>query len=97
MAEIIIKPLITEKLNALGESQNKYGFKVDKNSTKAQIKQAIESLYEVSVTQVNTMIVASKNKTKMTKTGLVVGRKSGYKKAIVTVAEGQTIELFNEI
>ena len=97
MAEIIIKPLITEKLNALGEDQNKFGFKVVKGATKEEIKSAIESIYNVTVTKVNTMIVPSKNKTKMTKTGLVVGRKSGYKKAIVTVAEGQTIELFNEI
>ena len=97
MAEIIIKPLITEKLNALGEDQNKFGFKVAKGATKEEIKSAIESIYNVTVTKVNTMIVPSKNKTKMTKTGLVVGRKSGYKKAIVTVAEGQTIELFNEI
>ena len=93
--DILKKPLITEKLSALGEKLNRYGFKVESKSNKIEIKKAIEALYGVNVEAVNTMKVPAK--ARMTKKGIVSGRKSGYKKAIVTLAKGETIDFYAEI
>ena len=95
--DILKKPLITEKLPALGEKLNRYGFKVESKSNKIEIKKAIEALYGVNVEAVNTMKVPAKAKSRMTKKGIVSGRKSGYKKAIVTLAKGETIDFYAEI
>ena len=94
---ILIQPLITEKLTRLQEDHQQYAFEVAKRATKPQIKRAIEERYpEVKVKKVNTMIVASKPKGRFTKGGFISGRSSIWKKAIITLKEGE-IDLFSEI
>jgi len=94
---IIIKPLITEKMTALGEKLHRYGFIVQKEANKLQIKKAVEEIYGVGVAEVNTMNYAGKTKSRFTKTGVVKGRGNSYKKAIVTLAEGETIDFYSNI
>ena len=93
---ILIKPLVTEKVSALNE-RGKYGFVVDRKANKVEIKKAIEKAYGVTVESVNTMLYAGKDKTKYTKTRVIAGRTSAYKKAIVTVAEGEVIDFYGGI
>lgn len=93
-SEIIKKPIVTEKINKQTEKLNRYCFVVDKRANKLEIKKAVESFYNVRVDEVNTCIVPAKAKTRMTKDGIYSGRKPGYKKATVTVAEGETIDLY---
>jgi len=94
---ILIKPIITEKMTALGEKLNRYGFIVQKEANKLQIKEAVEKLYGVDVREVNTMRYSGKNKSRYTKTGLIGGRTKSYKKAIITLAEGETIDFYSNI
>jgi large subunit ribosomal protein L23 len=93
-SEIIKKPIVTEKINKQTEKFNRYCFVVDKRANKLEIKKAVEDFYHVRVDDVNTSVVPAKAKTRMTKDGIFNGRKSGYKKATVTVAEGETIDLY---
>jgi large subunit ribosomal protein L23 len=93
-SDILIKPILSEKANKLSEKQNRYSFVVDKKANKLEIKKAVEQFYGVQVSEVNTIIVPSKAKAKYTKAGFIVGRKSAKKKAIVTVAEGETIDIY---
>ncbi len=95
--EIIIKPLITEKATAQSEDLNVYAFHVARSANKVEIKKAIESFYGVQVESVRTAIVPAKFQTKYTKAGLVRGRKPAYKKALVKVASGETIDLYGNI
>ena len=95
--EIIFKPVITEKMTDMGEALNQYGFIVNRNANKLQIKKAVEDLYDVEVTSVNTMNYSGKVKTRFTKSGMLAGRTKAYKKAIVTVAEGETIDFYSNI
>lgn len=94
---IIIKPVVTEKMTGLGEKLKRFGFIVQKNANKLQIKKAVEEIYGVEVTEVNTMNYAGKNKSRFTKTGMVKGRANSYKKAIITLAEGETIDFYSNI
>jgi large subunit ribosomal protein L23 len=94
VTEILIKPILSEKANAQQESLRRYAFKVNRRANKLEIKTAIEQFYGVNVLEVNTLVVPGKNKTRSTKSGIISGVKSGYKKALVTVAEGETIELY---
>lgn len=94
---ILIKPILTEKANAQQDKLKRYAFKVDKRSNKLEIKKAVEDFYGVQVTDVNTVIVPGKNKQRYTKSGFLKGVKSGYKKALVTVAPGETIDLYSNI
>jgi len=94
---IIIKPIVTEKMTKLGEKLNRYGFKVDKDANKIEIKQAIEALYDVTVLEVNTMIAAPKKKSRFTKSGVINGQASAYKKAIVTLKAGEQIDFYSNI
>jgi large subunit ribosomal protein L23 len=94
---IIVKPLITEKMTAMGEKLNRFGFVVDKRANKLQIKQAIEELYGVEVEAINTMNYDGKSKSRFTKTGVLSGKTKAFKKAIVTLAEGETIDFFSNI
>jgi large subunit ribosomal protein L23 len=94
---IIIKPIVTEKMTKLGEKLNRYGFKVEKDANKIEIKQAVEALYNVTVTDVNTMIAAPKKKSRFTKSGVIKGQTSAYKKAIVTLKEGEVIDFYSNI
>lgn len=95
--EILKKPLITEKASALSEKSGKYTFLVEKKANKVEIKKAVEKMYGVNVEEVNTLIIASKPKNRNTKTRVISGRKSSYKKAIVKIATGETIDFYNEI
>jgi large subunit ribosomal protein L23 len=94
---IIIKPIITEKMSLLSEKLNRYALKVDKDANKIEIKKAVEAMYNVTVTDVNTLIVAPKKRIRYTKSGFNKGATSAYKKAIVTLKEGDTIDFFSNI
>jgi large subunit ribosomal protein L23 len=94
---ILIKPIVTEKMTAQGEDYNRYGFVVDKSANKLQIKKAVEELYNVKVSEVNTMRYAGKRKQRYTKSGISVGRTTSYKKAVVTLAEGEVIDFYSNI
>ena len=97
LTEILIKPILTEKANAQQEKLRRYAFKVNRRANKLEIKTAIEQFYGVNVLEVNTLVVPGKNKTRSTKAGIISGVKSGYKKALVTVAEGESIDLYASI
>ncbi len=97
MSQVIIKPVITEKMTAASENMNRYGFIVKRGANKIEIKNAIESLYGVNVSNVWTMRYSGKSKSKFTKKGLVQGNTSAYKKAMVALAEGETIDLYGNI
>lgn len=97
MKHTILQPLITEKLNKLNES-GKYSFEVEISANKSDIKKAVEALYpDVNVKSVNTMIVATKPKGRFTKGGYINGRTSKWKKAIVTLNDGQSIDFYSEV
>jgi large subunit ribosomal protein L23 len=97
MSQIIIRPIVTEKMTAQGEKENRYGFVVARDSNKVQIKQAVEQEYKVTVTGVRTMITHGKRRTRFTKSLVLRGRSSSTKKAIVTVKDGETIDLYSSI
>ena len=97
LSEVLIKPVLTEKANKLQEKRRTYSFKVDKRSNKLEIKKAIETFYGVNVLDVNTLVAPAKNKARNTKAGYIKGLKSGFKKAMVTIAEGEEIDLYTAI
>lgn len=97
MSEVLIKPIITEKMTALGEKLNRYAFVVNRKANKLQVREAVQDMYGVSVTDVNTMVMPAKEKSRYTKTGIINGRKSAYKKAIVTLAEGEEIDFYSNV
>ena len=94
---IIKKPVITEKMTAISEKRNRFPFIVDKNAKKYQIKDAVEKLYDVKVVAINTMNYDGKKKSRYTKSGVITGRTVAFKKAIVTLKEGDTIDFFSNI
>jgi len=94
---IIIKPVITEKMTEKSEQLNQYGFIVHRDANKIQIKQAVEDLYGVEVQSVNTINYTGKNKSRFTKAGFITGRTNAYKKAYVTLIEGETIDFYSNI
>ncbi len=94
----IVKPLVTEKMTSITEKKpNRFGFLVRPEANKLQIKQEVEELYKVSVVAVNTMNYAGKRSARYTKAGLIRGQKSAYKKAIVTLKEGDVIDFYGNI
>ena len=93
---VLKRPLVTEKVTELNE-KGKYGFMVDKDANKIQIKSAVEKMYGVTVEKVSTMRYQGKNKSRYTKARVISGRKPSYKKAIVTVAEGEVIDFYGSI
>ena len=95
--EISIQPIVTEKATKLSEKLNRYTFRVSPDANKYQIKQLVEKLYGVKVVSVNTAVVRGKNKSRWTKTGLLRGKTSVYKKAFITLADGQTIDFYSNI
>ena len=97
MHNVVIRPLLTEKMTELTEKNNQYGFIVDINANKIEIAKAIEKRFEVNVESVNTIRHKGKTKTQFTRRGRFSGRTPRYKKAIVTLKEGQTIDLFTEV
>ena len=95
--DIRIEPIVTEKATKLTEKLNRYTFRVSPEANKYQIKSLVEKLYEVKVVDVNTAVVRGKNKSRWTKSGLLKGSTSSYKKAYVTVGEGQTIDFYSNL
>ncbi len=95
--DILLKPIVTEKMTAQTERLNRYGFIVDVRATKDQIKTAVESLYDVSVKSVNTIRYEGKRKSRYTKTGILNGRSNAYKKAIVTLGGEDAIDFYSNI
>jgi large subunit ribosomal protein L23 len=94
---VILKPVITEKMTAKGEKLNQYGFIVNKQANKLQIKGEVEKLYGVEVLSVNTMNYSGKRKSRFTKGGVISGKTNAFKKAIVTIGEGESIDFFSNI
>jgi large subunit ribosomal protein L23 len=94
---IIIRPIITEKATADSEDRNRFAFEVAAEANKLEIKSAIEDLYGVSVEKVRTMVMPGKKKFRYTKQGVTRGNSGKYKKAIVEVQSGETIDLYSEI
>ena len=94
---IIIKPIVTEKMTGLGEKLNRYAFQVDRKANKVEIKKAVEEMYNVQVVAVNTAVVAPKLKSRYTKSGIIEGKTNAYKKGIVTLKEGETIDFYSNI
>ncbi len=94
---ILIKPLITEKMTIQGEKLNRYGFLVDRNANKLQIKQAVEAMYGVSVADVNTVNYHGKRKSRYTKAGVLSGRANDFKKAFVTLSGEEKIDFYSNI
>ncbi len=94
-ADVLVRPVITEKVNNQIEKSGRYTFVVDKKANKLEVKKAVEEFYGVKVDNVNTIVVPGKNKSRFTKAGLLKGVKSSYKKAVVTLVEGDTIDLFS--
>lgn len=93
-ADVLVRPVITEKVNGQMEKAGTYTFIISKLANKLEVKKAVEEFYGVKVADVNTCVVPAKAKTRMTKAGILSGRKSGYKKAIVKLATGDSIDLF---
>lgn len=94
---ILIKPIITEKATADAELNNRYGFVVNPKANKVEIKKAVEATYGVSVEKVRTMNVRPDRRVRYTKTGIQAGKTNAVKKAIVQVAEGDTIDFYNNL
>jgi len=94
---ILIKPIITEKAEGLSENLNQYSFVVDRKSNKIEIKNAVQKMYDVKVASVNTAVMPGKAKNRNTRSGMIKGRVSSYKKAMVTLAEGFEIDFFGDI
>jgi large subunit ribosomal protein L23 len=95
---IIIKPVITEKQTALTEKiPNRYAFRVSPDANKLEIKKAVEDMYEVTVIDVNTMNYSGKHKSRYTKSGIISGRQTAFKKAIITLKKGDTIDFFSNV
>lgn len=94
---ILLSPIITEKMTGLSEKLNRYAFRVDTNANKIQIKDAVEAMYGVSVESVNTMNYNGKAVSRYTKNGLAQGRTNKFKKAIVSLTEGDAIDFFSNI
>lgn len=96
-SNVLIKPVLSEKANQQAEKSNRYTFIVDRKANKLEIKKAIETFYNVQVEDVNTSVVPSKLKARFTKSGYLVGRKPAKKKAVVTLAEGESIDLYSAV
>src|ERR1700750_113173 len=97
LSEVLVKPILTEKANAQQEKLRRYAFRVNRKANKLEIKKAVEDFYGVTVVDVNTSVVPGKNKTRFTKAGYIKGVRPAYKKALVTLVEGDTIDLYANI
>jgi large subunit ribosomal protein L23 len=93
---VLKKPVVTEKYTKLSETLGQYAFLADKKASKDEIRREIEKVYDVNVTNIRTMIYAGKRKTRYTKKKFVEGRTPAYKKAVVTLQQGQTIDFYGE-
>ena len=91
---ILVRPLYTEKIARLQDEQNKYAFEVARNANKIEIRKAVEKNFEVKVSSIRTMLMPGKMRQQMTRAGRFHGRRPEWKKAIITLAEGHKLELF---
>lgn len=96
-SEILIRPVVTEKVNRLTERLGRYGFLVARDANRIEIARAVEEYYGVTVLSVNTMNYQGKRRSRYTKSGFLRGRTNAYKKAIVTLKAGDTIDFFSNI
>jgi len=94
---ILKRPIITEKMTAQTEKLGRYGFIVDQKANKLEIKKAVEGMYSVTVEDVRTMRYGGKRKSRNTKSGVIVGKKNNFKKAIVQLKKGETIDFYSSI
>ena len=94
---ILIKPVITEKATIDSEVNNRYTFEVSMRTNKVEIKKAVEAAYGVSVEKVRTINVRPNRKSRYTKSGVITGKTNAIKKAIVQLAEGDTIDFYNNL
>jgi large subunit ribosomal protein L23 len=97
LSDVLIKPILSEKANKQAEKDNRYAFVVDRKANKLEIKRAVKEFYGVEVAAVNTSVIPGKTKSKFTKAGYITGRKPAKKKAVVTLAEGETIDLYGTV
>lgn len=97
LAEVLIKPIVTEKSNKLTDKARTYAFRVHRKANKLEIRKAVKEFYGVEVVDVKTVVVPGKTKNRFTKAGFISGVKPAYKKAYVTVAEGENIDLYSNI
>jgi large subunit ribosomal protein L23 len=95
--DILLKPIVTEKMTNMGEDLNRYGFLVHKDANKIQIKKAVEKMYGVRVESINTMRYGGKVKSRYSKSGIISGKTKSYKKAIITLSQGETIDFYSNI
>ncbi|MDD3431791.1 MAG: 50S ribosomal protein L23 [Bacteroidales bacterium] len=94
---IIIKPIVTEKMTTITEKLNRYGFRVLPEANKIEIARAVEKMYNVTVVSVNTSNSRGKNTSRYTRGGVITGKKAAYKKAIVTLKEGDVIDFYSNL
>lgn len=97
MQKVLIRPLVTEKMNSITENVKQYGFVVDVNANKIEIARAIQEKFSVEVTSVNTIRYKGKTKTQFTRRGRFTGKTPKFKKALVTLKDDQTIDIFGEV
>ncbi len=95
--QILIKPVITEKADKLSGDRNQYTFVVNRNANKIEIRKAVAKMYNVEVKSVNTMVMPAKAKNRNTRRGMIKGRVSSFKKAVVTLADGESINFFSDL
>jgi len=94
---VVKKPLITEKTTKMGEKLGQYAFVVDKKAKKPEIIAELQQLYNVEITAISTMLYMGKRKTRFTKAGVIAGKKPNFKKAVIKLKEGQSIDFFESI
>ena len=97
MRNVLIRPIVTEKMTEINESSGQYGFIVSVNSNKIEIKKALKEKFNVDVVNVNTVKYKGKTKTQLTRKGRFSGKTAQFKKAVITLKEGQTIDIFGEV
>lgn len=97
MQKLLVRPLVTEKMNSITENIKQYGFVVDVNANKIEIAKAIEKKFSVNVVSVNTIKYKGKTKTQFTRRGRFTGKTPKFKKALVTLKDDQTIDIFGEV
>ncbi|MBU2491316.1 MAG: 50S ribosomal protein L23 [Bacteroidetes bacterium] len=97
MQKLLVRPLVTEKMNSITENIKQYGFVVDVNANKIEIAKAIEKKFSVNVVSVNTIRYKGKTKTQFTRRGRFTGKTPKFKKALVTLKDDQTIDIFGEV
>ena len=95
--DVLVKPIITEKITRSSEKLGRYGFVVDSRANKLQIKNAVEKMYGVTVETVNTMNYIGKVLSRFTKSGMQIGVANRHKKAVVTLKKGDTIDFYSNL